>query len=113
MNYTAMKEVTKDEFFGIINEGKLDVLVRPETKEPGHWYPHTTEFKFRDGTVFVIVFNGYRKVCTPGRIACVSKPFTSWDDLGTTSDGNIFNDIRMDISGRSSSPEWTLEWQID
>lgn len=52
MNYTTMKEVTKDEFFGIINEGKLDVLVRPETKEPGHWYPHTTEFKFRDGTVF-------------------------------------------------------------
>lgn len=51
MNYTTMKEVTKDEFFGIINEGKLDVLVRPETKEPGHWYPHTTEFKFRDGTV--------------------------------------------------------------
>lgn len=41
MNYTTMKEVTKDEFFGIINEGKLDVLVRPETKEPGHWYPHT------------------------------------------------------------------------
>ena len=36
MNYTTMKEVTKDEFFGIINEGKLDVL----------------EFKFRDGTVF-------------------------------------------------------------
>ena len=34
MNYTTMKEVTKDEFFGIINEGKLDVLVRPETKEP-------------------------------------------------------------------------------
>ena len=47
MNYTTMKEVTKDEFYGIINEGKLDVLVCPETKEPGHWYLHTTEFKFR------------------------------------------------------------------
>ena len=42
MNYTTMKEVTKDEFYGIINEGKLDVLVCPETKEPGHWYLHTT-----------------------------------------------------------------------
>lgn len=75
--------------------------------------PFGTESTFSEKKVFVIVFNGYRKVCTPGRIACVSKPFTSWDDLGTTSDGNIFNDIRMDISGRSSSPEWTLEWQID
>lgn len=75
--------------------------------------PFGTESTFSEKKVFVIVFNGYRKVCTPGRIACVSKPFTSWDDLGTTSDGIIFNDIRMDISGRSSSPEWTLEWQID
>lgn len=27
MNYTTMKEVTKDEFYGIINESKLDVPV--------------------------------------------------------------------------------------
>ena len=75
--------------------------------------PFNTESTFSEKKVFVIVFNGYRKVCTPGRIACVSKPFTTWDALGTTSDGIIFNEIRMDISGRSSSPVWTLEWQID
>jgi hypothetical protein len=54
-----MKEVTKDEFYGIINESKLDVLVRPETNEPGHWYPHTTEFKFRNGTLFGKVVEEY------------------------------------------------------
>lgn len=75
--------------------------------------PFGSESTFAEKKVFVIVFNGYRKVCTPGRIACVSKPFTTWDALGNTTDGSIFNEIRMDISGRNSSPVWTLEWQID
>lgn len=96
MNYTTMKEVTKDEFFGIINEGKLDVLVRPETKEPGHWYPHTTEFKFRDGTVFGKVVEDFHD----GEHYPVVEKY-------------YINEIRMDISGRNSSPVWTLEWQID
>lgn len=36
MNYTTMKEVTKDEFFGIINEGKLDVTVDGKTYTEHH-----------------------------------------------------------------------------
>ena len=59
MNYTTMKEVTKDEFYKIINDNRLDVVVYPKTNEPGHWYPHTTEFKFRNGTLFGKVVEEY------------------------------------------------------
>lgn len=49
MNYTTMKEITKDEFYKIINDNRLDVVV----------YPHTTEFKFRNGTLFGKVVEEY------------------------------------------------------
>ena len=54
MNYTTMKEITKDEFYKIIKDNQLDVV-----NEPGHWYPHTTEFKFRNGTLFGKVVEEY------------------------------------------------------
>lgn len=59
MNYTTMKEITKDEFYKIINDNRLDVVVYPKTNEPGYWYPHTTEFKFRNGTLFGKVVEEY------------------------------------------------------
>lgn len=38
MNYTTMKEITKDEFYKIINDNRLDVVVYPKTNEPGHYW---------------------------------------------------------------------------
>jgi len=42
-----MKEVTKDEFYGIIKKEKLDVVVNCVGQ-----HPFTNEFKFRNGKVW-------------------------------------------------------------
>lgn len=45
-----MKEVTKEEFYGIINTKKLDVCVSVAGN-----YPFTNYFKFRHGTLFGVI----------------------------------------------------------
>lgn len=50
-----MRQVTKDEFYKIIYDGKLDVCVG----RPIGNYPYTTDFKFRNGNLFGRVVDKY------------------------------------------------------
>lgn len=53
----SFKEVTKEEFYEVINSKKLDVCVHVDSLTP---FPYTTNFKFRNDVMWGKVVDAFK-----------------------------------------------------